>query len=1123
MTYMLRFLLFLSFISPIYLSGQCMTVEKPLQDLLDQAALVVEGKVISQQGYRDVAGKNIYTVNKVQVFNKFKGILLTQTINVVTQGGVVGLEMEKVSHALELEVGEMGLFVLEALPVTIAVPGNLYRPVETVLGFLRYDLLTDTATGVFNTYEDIQGQLYTTITDLVQLPIVPILLWDEEDSAIVSSSSVESALVSEGESSSNTTFEFHAGIGDVMTISGGEFGVEQGAVLFADANSGGNGFIAALDNQILEWTPSRIKVEIPYRAGTGRIRINKADGQSVVSSEDVLLGYDHINIKYVVDEETSSYETQLFADNSIDGYDFQFFTDFANNSGAAQGFENLMETWGCTTGVNFKRGADSTIDEDANDGVNIVRFDNGDELGGSTLAYARSRYSGCYQGDTIKWFVYEVEVVMNDDYNWYYGDGLPANNEFDFETVMLHEIGHTQQLGHVINSNEVMHFSVGPGQQKRELSTLDKIGGQYVTDKSTTEQVCNLPLMEYYTSCCEALEIVAQPTDTFRCEEDTRTPLRFLVENAETIQWQKLEANTWVNVVDDENYEGSTTGELIVLNNFTSPITYRAMASNSCSPSILSNEVSVKPVILDFFVTLKNPTCETMGSIVVESSTNTDDIAISINGGVTFVETMSSTETEKEILVSDGTYNVVIKHTASGCSIELGIVEIIEETPLVLSATIEKYPDCKGGKGSITVRFNDHPFFENIALSLDNGVNFTKYDDALGSITIPDLEEDTYEIIGRWEDASCSKSVMVILETDFPEITITTRSETCEGAGLITLQRTDTSTPLEVSMNGEVLANSWNSGAPTFTIEAFEGTYQIGIINTDTTCKMALPLVSISPAVPIVLSALIKEQPDCDEPTGTIRVDFNDHPDYEKIRLSLDGGLTYQEISDSLGSVEISNLRADTYQIMAQWSDESCATGLLTVILESMTYTVGNCRSVELTLDPDGQAVLTPEALYDFSSEVGCPDVKLQVDTTNFSCNELGENEVQLMITTIDGQTTYCNSIVTITDPNNFCALIEDGEAVSPEESDETMLNNSAPKVIIFPNPSSDFVYFVLDEQAYVFLQLFDTSGALVLEEQLEKDSSDHYYQNIQRLQSGIYTVKLSLPSGSIKKSLIIN
>ncbi len=65
--------------------------------------------------------------------------------------------------------------------------------------------------------------------------------------------------------------------------------------------------------------------------------------------------------------------------------------------------------------------------------------------------------------------VAELDIEFDSTYNWNYGPGAPAFSQYDFESVAVHELGHGQQLGHVINSAEIVHYSISNGQTKRAL------------------------------------------------------------------------------------------------------------------------------------------------------------------------------------------------------------------------------------------------------------------------------------------------------------------------------------------------------------------------------------------------------------------------------------------------------------------------------------------------------------------------------------------------------------------------------------------------------------------------------------------------------------------------------
>lgn len=762
-----------------------MTVPETLENLISASPLVVEGKVRSQESFWDTDNKNIYTVNEIEVFRMFQGLTPVTTVHVVTRGGVVDLEMDRVSNALELEVGEMGLFMLQGFHGSLPLTETLYRPTVGVLGFIRYDLVIGKAQGVYDSYSDITSELYNRITNVTDISILDIGLWDTEDSQLSGNPSVERSIVSDQEGSSNADFEVHAGVSDRLTITGTDFGDERGSVLFPDANSGGSRYIPALPHQIKEWTDERIVLEVPYRAGTGKVRIDKANGESLIGAEDLPIGYDHINVQYTDNNGRKAYETQVTSDNGKGGYDFQFEADFAENTDASQAFRSLIETWACATGVNFQIGEVTEVDEDANDGINIVRFDNGDELGGRTLAYARSRYRGCYQGETIKWFVNEIEVVVNDDYDWYYGDGVPGPSQFDFETVMLHEIGHTQQLGHVINANEVMHFAVGPQQQKRSLSHIDTIGGVFVTDKSTTEAVCDRNLMEHYGGCCETMAVVTHPSDKMLCPDEDTANFEFEVDFADSWQWQVKNGEVWVDLANDATYSGTDTPKLTVARSEEEITEFRCIASDACDESIISDRARLSVRDMDFSMTPVPPTCETEGQINLDRTTTKGTFRVSTNGGASYDTVWQAGENKLSISAPSGSYAVVVEDIDTGCSVNLGIVMIHEPVALDLVAEVVERTECSDDSGSIRVDFNDHPDHRSVLLSIDGGETFENFDDSTGSAVFENLENGTYEVVGMWEDGSCQ------IITD----PVTTEKKMTESVDCSDMEPEDTDTP----------------------------------------------------------------------------------------------------------------------------------------------------------------------------------------------------------------------------------------------------------------------------------------------------------------------------------------
>src|SRR5688572_16981117 len=86
-----------------HLSAQCLLKELPLNQRSSRSELIVEGKVIASQSFWNEAHNMIYTSNTIEIMKIFKGQVSASTIDIITEGGVVGMDMIKVSPSLSLK------------------------------------------------------------------------------------------------------------------------------------------------------------------------------------------------------------------------------------------------------------------------------------------------------------------------------------------------------------------------------------------------------------------------------------------------------------------------------------------------------------------------------------------------------------------------------------------------------------------------------------------------------------------------------------------------------------------------------------------------------------------------------------------------------------------------------------------------------------------------------------------------------------------------------------------------------------------------------------------------------------------------------------------------------------
>ena len=475
---------------PLTSQAQYGIVKIPLNKQVELSSQIVEGKVLSSESFWNDSHTKIYTHHKIQVYKVFKGQPL-ETIEVITQGGVVNLEAQMVSHSLQLKNEDIGLFVLKQN--TLNSMKGTFVAVSDVQSFYKYSLEKNIAVNPFNSIKDIHTNLYTQLekdTNSKLIEISPIK--DSSQSKLSSAETTYSKLAAAPTATSFTTSGNSAGTRSVLTINGSGFGTTKGTVGFSDANYGGAIYTNALDTQILSWTDNQIQVEIPDEAGTGTFKVNTVSNGSIISTNNLIVDYAQMNMAYDIGNGPQDFPTQHVDLNGEGGITFTVNQDF-NNSAAIQPFQSAMDTWSCESGMNWKVGSTTTSATlDPYDNVNLITFGS---LSLGTLAYTFSSYSACYQGGEIKWYVKDVDMVFNSNINWNYTTNNPQSNQLDFQSVAVHELGHAYQLGHVIDNNEVMHYSISSGVMLRSLSDEDLMGSSDIQNRNTNTAICGKQLM----------------------------------------------------------------------------------------------------------------------------------------------------------------------------------------------------------------------------------------------------------------------------------------------------------------------------------------------------------------------------------------------------------------------------------------------------------------------------------------------------------------------------------------------------------------------------------------------------------------------------------------------------
>ena len=520
---LLKIAVTLVFMSFNGLFAQEMLREISLKEQIDNSILVVEGEVLSKTSFWN--NNLIYTASTVRVFKVFKGEPVS-TIEVITLGGTVNLEAMMVSSSLKLQTGAVGLFVLQNSDVTNAQvsksAAKAFKPYSAIQGFYKYNLYDDVAVNPFNKKKGISSAFYKEIMTATGTNYVEVSSFNTVE--LNKSLNQKGALAPSITNFNPTTAT--AGTKTVVTINGTGFGTTKGKVGFYDADEGGGTYINALDTQVT-WSATQILVEVPSGAGTGKIRVTDAASSSSVSTGILTVPYSELNAEYDPGTGIRAYQTQHYGQSVAGGYEWRMYTDFFNDTdkpGARAAYERALETWRCTTKINWTiRNSSDPTDATERDNKNMIRFDNGTELASGVLGTCVSYWNGQSCNGTIEWYVSELDIVFDDDTTWIVDPGTPNVLGYDFQSVALHELGHGHQLGHVINTNEVMHYNLALGEYSRVLSNEDINAGNDVQSRSVTS-VCDIldPMTDYAGTCSlgveddilkEALKIYPNPSN----------------------------------------------------------------------------------------------------------------------------------------------------------------------------------------------------------------------------------------------------------------------------------------------------------------------------------------------------------------------------------------------------------------------------------------------------------------------------------------------------------------------------------------------------------------------------------------------------------------------------------
>lgn len=487
-------------------------VKLPLSLRVGVADAVFEGSVISS--YSMSLDNTIYTAFRVSVHKVFKGHITESEVEVISPGGFYNGTFQVVEPTFTAQNGQTGLFMVSQrsdLQNTSSVPRFYAFAAQQSL--VTYHKHEGYASDVFYRYTDITKDIYIPIRNHTAQK-EQILTTFEADIFIAPSKSEQNHQSQAVITSIEPTLA-RGGTGDIVTIRGSGFGTyrNRANVEFRNADDGGQTWISVPPNHIVSWQSGEIKVIIPggdwytlnevknISAGTGPIRLTPESGEVVISSETLTIIYSLNSRTYQTNQiDPPTYENfrpHFFNQNGFGGYTFRPTAALKQNTQAINVFKRSLETWRCGTGVNF-----SYSDELST--ANCAKIDNISTIALSStscpmpflgiLAYTSSTWINqpCIGSDGIRYFtVTEIDMVINKDINWNYSTDQELNGKYDLESIITHELGHAQQLGHIIDPSKIMNFTIDTSTFRRSLNAFTDIPAGIVINDSSIVLRCS--------------------------------------------------------------------------------------------------------------------------------------------------------------------------------------------------------------------------------------------------------------------------------------------------------------------------------------------------------------------------------------------------------------------------------------------------------------------------------------------------------------------------------------------------------------------------------------------------------------------------------------------------------
>ncbi len=733
------YLLILAIFYCYWCDASCLLSKVSLDNRTSKSEIIIEGKVVKQQSFWNLDKTSIFTVNTIEVSNQLKNNAPSK-IDVVTPGGEIDGKLLIVEPNAELIIGSEGIFFLNKNTASLknyVSKNKQFEIYAAAQGFIQRDAVSGKYADPFDTYQNI-----SVVTNLIQ----------KNTSSL--SREVESTetydLDGEASISYFSPVSITAGTQSILTITG--FGFKEktatSSVQFRNANStSSTAFFSVDSSYIISWSNTEIKVIVPGSsifgnggAGNGIVRVIDKDGAVIESPGTLEVTYNQFEYK--------KNQLVLIDKNGTGGYTFSMNTNFNANADAKATFNRALNQWVCKTGVNASVSGTTVSNScaDQTDNVNLISFAASNcPLPAGALGVTYSTYSIC--SNTTPIFPESIDMIFSPDAAFNLGAALPSSGQFDFESVVLHELGHAFGQGHVGNQAELMYPTMVNGGSKRVLNAATDVNSvSNIVNRSIITATCAYPKHKKSTSSCivqTETPITAQfNTDKIKgCAPLTVTFTDLSIGNPTGWKWDISNDGTVDYTAQNISHTFTSSG------NYT--IKFVAYNATSKDSIVRTAFITVAPAINMTIDVVQNVTCNggTNGSLRVNPNGGNGSYAMRWNNNQTGTVVTG---------LSAGTYTVTLTD-GFNCS-ATGVKTITQPQPISVSINTQ------------LVSVNNY----SATLNVSGGTvpyTYTVNNATIPSSTLSNLASGNYAVVIK-DNNNCLKntSFSIAAPTDVNEI-----------------------------------------------------------------------------------------------------------------------------------------------------------------------------------------------------------------------------------------------------------------------------------------------------------------------------------------------------------------